>query len=100
MYLLLLVSAVRIGQEERIGWEVLTRGLGESLTTEKIGLLGKALGGHGLARLRVTYPSEAGGHQQRDVTPVVYFTVFELKRLGDPASRSARRRRGKGDGDG
>lgn len=43
LYLLLLISAVRIGEEEQIAWEVLKRGLGESLTVEKIALLGKAL---------------------------------------------------------
>lgn len=43
LYLLLLVSAVRIGEEEQIAWEVLKCGLGESLTVEKIALLGKAL---------------------------------------------------------
>ena len=98
LYLLLLVSAVRIGQEELIDWEILKRGLGESLTVKKIELLAEALGWHELARVRVTYPSEAGGCQQKDVTPVVYFTVFELKQPGDPKSRSPRRRRAKRDG--
>ena len=78
MYLLLLVSAVRIGREERIAWEVLKRGLGESLTAEKIERLGKALGRYGLARVRVTYPSEAGGRQRGDAAPVVYSTVLVL----------------------
>jgi len=100
LYLLLLVSAVRIGQEERIGWEILKRGLGESLTAKKIELLAEVLGWHELARVRVTYPSEAGGCQQGDATPVVYSTVFGLKQLRGPASRSARRRREKGEGDG
>lgn len=98
LYLLLLVSAVRIGEEGQIAWEILKRGLGESLTAEQIARLAQALSRHGLARMRVIYPSDAGEHQQRDVTPVVYFTVFELKRLGDPESRSPRRRRAKGDG--
>ncbi len=100
LYLLLLVSAVRIGQEERIGWEILKRGLGESLTAKKIELLAEALGWHGLAMVRVTYPSEAGGCQQGDATPVVHSTVFGLEQLRGPASRSARRKRGKGEGDG
>jgi hypothetical protein len=100
LYLLLLVSAVRIGQEERIGWEILKRGLGESLTAKKIELLAEALDWHELARVRVTYPSETGGCQQGDATPVVYSTVFGLEQLRGPALRSARRRRGKGEGDG
>lgn len=98
MYLLLLVSAVRIGQEERIAWEVLKRGLKGSLTVEKIERLAEALSRHGLARLRVTYPSDTGEHSRRDVTPVVYFTVFGLKRLEGPKSRSPRYRRVTGDG--
>ena len=100
LYLLLLVSAVRIGQEERIGWEILKRGLGESLTAKKIELLAEALGWHELARVRVTYPSGADGRQQGDATPVVYSTIFGLEQLRGPASRSARRRREKGEGDG
>lgn len=98
LYLLLLVSAVRIGQEERIEWEVLKRALGESLTAEKIERLGEALGRHGLARIRVTYPSEAGWRPQQDVTPVVSFTVFGLERLTSPVSRGPRRGRGEGGG--
>lgn len=98
LYLLLLVSAVRIGEEGQIAWEALKRGLGEPLTAEKIELLGEALGRHGRARVRVTYPSDLGVHQRRDVTPMIYFTVFGLKRLGGPKSRSPRRRRAKGDG--
>lgn len=91
MYLLLLVSAVRIGQEEQIAWEVLKRGLGESLTAEKIERLGHALGRHGLARVRVTYPSEGGGRPRGNAAPVVYSTVFDLERLRGPASRGPRR---------
>lgn len=87
MYLLLLVSAVRIGQEERIDWEVLKRGLGESLTAEKMERLGEALGRYGLAGVRVTYPSEAGGRQRGDAAPTVYSTVFSLERLRGPVSR-------------
>ena len=98
MYLLLLASAARIGQEERIGWEVLKRGLGESLTAEKIELLGEALGRYGLARVRVTYSSEADGRQRGDGAPVVYSTVFGVERLRGPASRGLRHGRAKGDG--
>lgn len=88
LYLLLLVSAVRIGQKEQIAWEVLRRGLGESLTVNKIARLAKELSRHGLARVRVTYPSEAGGRRRQDATPVVDFTVFGLQRLTGPRSRS------------
>lgn len=98
MYLLLLVSAVRIGQEERIAWEVLKRGLRGSLTAEKIERLAEALSRHGLARLRVTYPSDAGEHPRKDVAPVVYFTVFGFKQLEGPKSRSLRYRKVTGDG--
>lgn len=98
LYLLLLVSAARIGQEERIAWEVLKRGLGESLTTEKIELLGEALGRHGLARVRVTHTSKAGGRQRGDTTPVIYSTVFGLERLSSPSSKGSRHGRGESDG--
>lgn len=97
MYLLLLVSAVRTGQEGQIAWEVLKRGLGEALTVEKIARLAKALSRHGLARVRVTYPSEAGERQRRDAIPVIDFTVFGLQRLTDPRLKSSRRGREKGD---
>jgi len=96
LYLLLLVSAVRIDQEGQIAWEVLKRGLGESLIVKKIARLAKALSQYGLARVRVTYPSEAGGCQQGDATPVVDFTVFGLERLTGPRSRNSRREREKG----
>ncbi|MDE2483927.1 MAG: hypothetical protein KGL32_01575 [candidate division NC10 bacterium] len=98
LYLLLLVSTVRIGEEGQIVWEVVKRGLGESLTVEKIGRLGEALGRHGLARVRVTYPPEVGGRERGDAAPVVYSTVFGLERLRGPASRGRRRGREKGDG--
>lgn len=98
LYLLLLVSAVRIGQEEQIAWAVLKRGLGESLTAEKIALLGEALSWHGLARVRATHTSKAGGHQRGDAAPTVYSTVFGLERLKGPASRGPRYGRGEGDG--
>lgn len=98
MYLLLLVSAARIGREEQIGWEVLKRGVERALTGEKVERLAEALSRHRLARMRVMYPSEVGGRQRGEPTPAVYFTVFGLKRLGGPRSRSPRRRRVKGDG--
>lgn len=100
LYLLLLVSAVRIDREERVGWDVLKRGLGESLTAEKIERLAEALSRHGLARMCLTYPSQAGGRQRGDAIPVVSFTVFGLERLRGPTSRSARRKRKKGEGGG
>ncbi|MBI2883063.1 MAG: hypothetical protein HYY11_04025 [Candidatus Methylomirabilis oxyfera] len=90
LYLLLLVSAVRIGEEGQIAWEVLKRGLGESLTAEKIERLGEALGRHGLARVRVTYQSGAGRRERGDAAPVVDFTVFGLERLTGPRSGSFR----------
>lgn len=98
MYLLLLVSAVRIGQEERIDWEVLKRGLGESLTAKKMERLGEALGRYGLARVRVTYPPEAGGRQRGDGAPVIYSTVFGVERLRGPVSRGPQRGGEEGDG--
>lgn len=98
LYLLLLVSAVKIGEEGQIAWEVLKRGLGESLTVEKIKRLGGALGRYGLATVRVTYPSKAGGRQQGDAAPKVYATVFGLEWLKGPASMGLRRRRGERDG--
>ena len=98
LYILLLVSAVRIGEEGQIAWGVLKRGLGASLTAEKIERLGKALGRHGLARVRMTDPSEAGGRERDDAAPVVYSTVFGLERLRGQASRGPRREREKGDG--
>lgn len=98
LYLLLLVSAVRIGEEGQIAWEVLKRGLGASLTVKKIERLGEALGRHGLARVRVIYSPEAGGRERGDVAPVVYSTVFGLERLIGPASRGPRRGREKDDG--
>lgn len=88
LYLLLLVSAVRIDREERIDWEVLKRGLGGPLTAERIERLAEALSRHGLARMRVAYPSRAGRREGRDSTPVVYFTLFGLERLRGPMSGS------------
>lgn len=98
LYLLLLVSVVRIGREEQIAWGVLKRGLGESLTAEKIALLGEALGWRGLARVRVIHTSQSGGRQRGDAAPTVYSTVVGLERLKGPASRGPRHGRGKGDG--
>lgn len=98
MYLLLLASAIRIGQEKRIGWGVLTRGLGESLTAEKIERIAEALSRHRLAMVRVTDPSEAGGRQRGHAAPAVYATVFGLTQLGGPRLRSLQRGRAHGDG--
>lgn len=92
LYLLLLVSAVRIDREERIGWDVLKRGLGESLTAETVERLAEALSRYGLARMRVAYPSGASGREGRSFTPVVYFTVFGLKRSGGATSQGPRSR--------
>lgn len=93
LYLLLLVSAVRIGKEGQIAWEVLRRGLGESLTAEKITRLAKALSQYGLAKVHVTCSTEVGERQRQRATPVVGFTVFGLERLTGPRSRISRRGR-------
>ena len=98
LYLLLLVSAVRIGEEEQIAWEVVKRGMGGSVTVETVARLGEALVRYGLARVRVTGAPEVGGRGRGNGVPTVHSTVFGVEQLRGPVSRGPRYRRGKGDG--
>jgi hypothetical protein len=98
LYLLLLVSAARIGQEEQIAWEVVRRGMGGSVTVETIERLSETLNQYGLARVRVTRAPDVGGRRRGDVAPVVHSTVFGVERLRGPASRGSRLRWRRGDG--
>ena len=98
LYLLLLVSSVRIGHEGQIPWGILKRSLGASLTGDKIELLAEALSRHGLARMRVIHSSQEGGHQRKGSTLEVHFTVLGLGRMRGSTSRRRRRRREIGDG--
>lgn len=63
LYLLLLVSAERIGREETIDVQIMRRALGHELTRSQLLRIGAALKRRGLATLRAfSRPLKPGGH--------------------------------------
>ncbi len=78
LYLLLVVSTVRVGQEGRISWQVLKKALGASLMHKKVDRLAKALKRYGLADVRVIARSGRGRGPGRRADLEVRFTVFEF----------------------
>ena len=95
LYLLLLVSTVRMGQEGQIPWVVLQRGLGASLTIEKVERLAQALRRYGLAHLHLIGSSRRPRRQRGETKIEIRFTVLRFKRLRGQASKDSERQ---GDG--
>lgn len=63
LYLVLLVSADRIGQEKTIDMQTMRRALGHELTRSQLLRIGAALKRRGLATLRAfSRPLKPGGH--------------------------------------
>jgi len=86
LYLLLVVSTVRVGQEGRISWEVLEKGLGASLMRKRMDRLAKVLKRYGLADIRLGGRSGQVRRPGRRADRQVRFTVFEF---GAARGRSA-----------
>ena len=91
LYLLLLVSTVRMGQEGHIPWVVLKRGLGASLTIEKVERLAQALRRYGLAHLRLIGSSRRPRRPRGDAKVEIRFTVLRFKGIGGQASKGPER---------
>lgn len=86
LYLLLLISAERIGREETICVQVLWRGLGRHLTRRQLLRVGTALRRRGLAILRPSpRPLKSGG---RDDT--LCFRLLNRGSTGTDGARKAR----------
>ncbi len=78
LYLLLLVSTIRIGREGRISWEILKRTMGASLTRKRTERLAKALRRYGLAHIRRIAPSGRVRDKRREATREVRFLVLRF----------------------
>jgi len=98
LYLLLLVSTVRIGHEEQIPWGVLKRSLGASLTIERVERLAEVLRRYGLAHLRLTGLSQRARRQRGGVKLEVCFTVLRSGGARNPTSKRSKQRGESGDG--
>ncbi len=98
LYLLLLVSCVRIGREGQISLGVLKRSLGASVTSERIERLAEALRRYGLAHLRLIRSSQRGGRQRGRSSLVVRFTVLRSGQARDPTSGGSKQQGERRDG--
>jgi len=98
LYLLLLVSTRRIGQEGQIPWEVVKRSLGASLTNERFERLAEALRQYGLAHLRLTGSSQRPRRQRGGPRREVRFTILRSGGTRDPTSRDSNHQAESGDG--
>ncbi len=86
LYLVLLVSAKRIGREETIDVQIIRRSLGCNLTRRQILRIGTALQGRGLATLRpLSRTLKSGG---RDDT--LWFRLLDRGNGGTDGGRRAR----------
>jgi len=82
LYLILLVSAVKIGREGWIEWGVLQRSMGGRLTRRMVQRLGDALSRRGLAKVRVVRSASGSGRRQKGGAPTVAFAVLDVARTG------------------
>jgi hypothetical protein len=98
LYLLLLVSTVRIGHEGQIPWGVLKRSLGASLTIERVERLAEVLRRYGLVHLRLTGSSHQARRQRGGATPEVRFTVLRSGGARNPTPKGSKQQEESGDG--